>query len=265
MTQRSARSRRGEVFRPLDALGALWSVTAMAPVTGSAAAAYRTLFVTARRLVSGRRLAVRLDDGVVTMTIARFAARPEGPRTGVHVVARDIRWRTTRIDTASLVARDVHLRPGAPPALVADTIELTFDLSAPALDDLLAGAAPRLAGEVGSDGVARLRLARRPSWGHLEVEASIDGSALCLRARRVALGRLSVRVPGRTPAYRVGLPELAHGLQLTALEFTPGVVRVSGTVARWRLDLPRKRLEDMVNQLSVSGMVVNLTRLARPR
>ena len=48
--------RRFEPFRPLDLLTSLWSATAMVPVNGGAAAAYRTLFITMRRLVVGRRL-----------------------------------------------------------------------------------------------------------------------------------------------------------------------------------------------------------------
>ena len=49
--------------RPLDKLTALWSATTMVPVNTGAAAAYRTLFLTMRRMVVGRRLTVRLDDG----------------------------------------------------------------------------------------------------------------------------------------------------------------------------------------------------------
>jgi hypothetical protein len=41
-------------------LTALWSSAALAPGNGAAAAAYRTLIMTVRRLVVGRRLAVRL-------------------------------------------------------------------------------------------------------------------------------------------------------------------------------------------------------------
>jgi hypothetical protein len=265
MTQKSARPRRRDALRALDVLGSVWSATATAPVAGGTAAAYRTLVRTTHRLLAGRRVAVRLDDGVLAMTVARLAARPDGARTGVHLVAHDIRWRTTRIDRATVLAEDVHLSPGAPPLLVAEAVEVTFELSPPALEDLLRGAAPRLTGDVGPDGVARLHLANRPAWGHLEVEASVDGSTLCLRARRVVAGRLRVRLPVRAPAYRVALPEIAHGLQLTGVEFAPGLVRVSGTLARWQVELPRKSLEDMVGQLGVAGLALNLTRLARPR
>ncbi len=47
---------RWDPFRPLDMLAGLWSTAAVAPVNSGAAVAYRTLFVTLRRLVVGRTL-----------------------------------------------------------------------------------------------------------------------------------------------------------------------------------------------------------------
>jgi hypothetical protein len=59
------------------------------------------------------------------------------------------------------------------------------------------------------------------------------------------------------------LPELPHGLTLTGISFAPGVVTLSVTLAEWRMDVPRKRLEDILNQLSVAGVPLNLTKLGR--
>jgi hypothetical protein len=61
----------------------------------------------------------------------------------------------------------------------------------------------------------------------------------------------------------VRLPELPHGLTLTGISFAPGVVRLEGTLSEWRMDLPRKRLEDIINQLSVVGVPLNLARVGR--
>ena len=71
--------------------------------------------------------------------------------------------------------------------MVAAPVELTLEIAAPALDDMFRWAAPRLAGEVGADGVARLRLASRPLLGHLEVDAWLDGSTLWLKPRSLAV------------------------------------------------------------------------------
>jgi hypothetical protein len=156
---------------------------------------------------------------------------------------------------------NVHIRPSAPPVLVAAPVELTLEVPTALLDDLFRWAAPRLSGEVGPDGIARLRLSRRPLLGHLEVDARLDGSTLWLKPRVLVIRQSRLRLPARTPAYPVHLPELPHGLVLTAITFAPDTVCVSGTLPEWRIDLPRKRLEDIISQLSVVGMPLNLTRL----
>ena len=128
---------------------------------------------------------------------------------------------TARLDRATAVLRNVHLRAGTPPVLVAAPVELSLELPAGTLDDLFRVAAPRLAGEIGPDGIARLRLARRPAVGHLEVDVNLDGSTLWLKPRALVLRRKRLRLPGRTPAYRVRLPELPHGLPSRASASRP--------------------------------------------
>lgn len=257
--------------RPLDKLTSLWSATTMVPVNTGAAAAYRTLFITMRRMVVGRRLTVRLDDGDLKMTVAGVDSRLDvrglsvGQLNDVTLVANDIRWKTSSFDAAMMVLHNVHVKPTSPPVLVAAPVHLTLDVAAAALDDLFSWAAPRLSGEVGADGVARLRIARRPRVGHVEVEVRLDGSTLWLVPRRVSIGNSGWRLPTRTPAYPIRLPEFAHGLKLTGITFTPGAVRLTGTMPQWRTELPRKRLEDIITQLSIAGMVLNLTRRGRTR
>jgi len=161
------------------------------------------------------------------------------------------------------VMHNVHMRPTAPPVLVAAPVELTLEVPAAALDDLFRLAAPRWSGEVGTDGVARVRIARRPLFGHVEIDATLDGSTLWLKPRGLVLRNSRWNLPARTPAYPVHLPELPHGLQLTGVSFAPGVVRLTGSVSEWQMDMPRKRLEEILNQLSVVGVPLNLTRLTR--
>ena len=98
---------RFDPFRPLDMLTSLWSATAMVPVNSGAAAAYRTLFTTMRRLIVGRRLTVRLDDGDLTMTVKEFDSRLDvrglsvGQLNDITLVAADIHWRTSSFDQSS--------------------------------------------------------------------------------------------------------------------------------------------------------------------
>ena len=197
--------RRFDPFRPIDMLTSLWSSAAVAPVSTGAAAAYRTLFMTVRRLVVGRRLAVRLDDGDLTLTVTEFDSRLDvrglsvGQLNDVRLAARDICWHGSRFDRATAVLHNVHMKPTAPPVLVAAPVELTLEVPAPVLDDLFRWAAPRLSGEVGADGIARLRLASRPLLGHVEVDARLDGSTLWLKPRGLVIRQSRWRLPARTP------------------------------------------------------------------
>lgn len=115
-------------------LGSLWSIAAVTPVSTGAAAAYRTLFIRLRRLVVGQRLAIRLDDGDLTLTAAEFDTRLDmrslsvGQLNNVHLAARDIGWNGIQFDRATAVLRNVHMRRSAPPVLVAAPVEVTLDV-----------------------------------------------------------------------------------------------------------------------------------------
>ena len=254
---------RWDPFRPLDVLAALWSTAAVTPANTGAAAAYRALFVTVRRLVVGRRLTVRLADGDLALTITEFDSQLDlrtlslGQLNDVRLAATDLRWSGHRSERASAVLHNVHMRATVPPVLVAAPVDLTLELSASVLDELLRSAVPRLSGEVGADGIARLSLARRRGAGHVEVETRIDGSTLWVRPRAI-VRRRRWTLPRRTPAYPVRLPELPRGLHLTSVDLAPGVVRLTGTLPEWRMEVPRARLEDVINQLNAVGRPLNV-------
>ena len=251
-------------FRPLDVLAALWSTAAVAPVNTGAGAAYRTLFLTVRRLVVGRRLTVRLTDGELSLTITEFDSRLDLRALSVGQL-NDVRLRRigcagTASDSsgASAVLHNVHMRASVPPVLVAAPVELTLELPAPALDELFRSAAPRLAGEVGPDGVARLQPGPAPRLGprrgrdaHRRVDA-VDPPA---RDRRGAAGG---RCRSARPATRSGCPNCRAAFSSPASSLAPGVVRLTGTLPEWRMEVPRARLEDMINQLSAVGRPLNL-------
>jgi hypothetical protein len=260
---------RFDPFRPIDMLTSLWSSAAVGPVSSGAAMAYRTLFTTVRRLVVGRRLSIRLDDGVLTLTVTEFDSRLDvrglavGQLNDVRIAVRDIRWGDQKFEHATAVLHNVHIRPTAPPVLVAAPVALTLEVPTTALEDLFGWVVPRLSGEVGSDGIARLRMARRPMLGHVEVDARLDGSTLWLRPHVLGVRRSRWTLPAKTPAYPVRLPELPHGLRLTGISFAPDAVCLSATVSEWQMDMPRTRVEDILGQLSVAGVPLNLTRLTR--
>jgi hypothetical protein len=198
------------------------------------------------RLVVGRTLTVRQRDGDITMTVAKVESRLDvlrlavGRLDDIRLTLTDISWETTGFERAVVVLRNVQLLAGAPPVVMAGPVEVSLEVPASALDHLFLLATPRVGGHIGADGVARVHWARRPTMGHVEVDAALDGSALLLKARAVTFGQRRWALPARTPAYRVRLPLLPHGLALTDVEFEPGLLRVSGTLPHWRLAVSRR-------------------------
>lgn len=261
---------RWDLLRPLDVLSAVWSsAAALPPVSSGAAVAYRTLFLTVKRLVVGRTLTVRLDGGDLTLTITEFDARLDlrrlavGQLSDVRLTATDINWEQRRFDHVQLTLRNAHVRPGVPPVLVAAPVEITMEMSSSALTRMVGSTFPRLAGHVGEDGVARLTWARRPGGGWLEVDVHVEGTTLLLQPRVVQLGRRRWRIPARVPAYPVALPELGSGVTLTDLRLGPGTVTLSGSLPEWRAEVPRARVEDVLSQLAAIGRPLNLSRRGR--
>jgi hypothetical protein len=247
-------------------LSALWSsAAAIPPVSTGAAAGYRTLFMTVRRLVVGRQVTVRLDRGDLKMTVTEFESSLDpgrlavGQLDDVRISANDISWDASGFEHATALLHNVHVRPGTPPVVVAAPVELSLDVPAETVVELFLLATGRFVGELGDDGAARVYWSRRPAWGHVEVDAELDGSALALRPRALTLRRRRWALPVRTPAYRLRLPELPHGLQLTDVRLEPGLLRLTGTLPEWRIEISRRRLEVLLYQLSTAGLLT-LTR-----
>lgn len=261
---------RWDPFRPLDMMASVFSTAAaIPPMSTGAAVAYRTLFMTLRRLVVGRTLSVHLDEGSLNLTVTGFDSRLDvrslavGQLEDVRIEATDLSWDDNQLDRAVAVLRNVHFRPSTPPVIVAAPVELTVDLPASVVGEVIAWAKPRLTGNIGDDGVARLRWARRPMLGNLEVDAAVDGSTLWLQPRGVALRRRRWSLPARVPAYPIQLPVFPHGMELTDVSLTPGRLQLSGTLPEWRMDVPQAGLETVITQLSSVGRQLNLTRANR--
>ena len=66
-------------------------------------------------------MAVRLDDGDLTLTVTEFDSQLDvrglsvGQLNDVRLAARDIRWDGSQFDRATAVLHNVHMRPSAPP------------------------------------------------------------------------------------------------------------------------------------------------------
>lgn len=267
MSPKVPRLRWDDPFGALEMLGSMWSsrgLPGMTSVTSGAAQAaampYRTLFVTLQQLLIGKEVTVRIGDHDVVLTITELdsALEPRGLAVGqlgdVRVAARDVRWDRNHLQNAVAVLHNLHIRPGIPPVVVAAPAELSTAVSSNIFDDVLRQAMPRLRGELREDGNARLRWARRPGWGGLDVDVDVVGKALWLRPRALITGRRRWTLPARLPAYRVPLPPLPHGLLVTGVVLGVDSLQLSGLLPEWRMELPMRYLEDMLTQLSQGAL-----------
>lgn len=263
-------------FPNWDALSSFWSSTAGSALTGGPAGAYKSLFDTLRKQVVGRRMTVKLTSGEMTLTVTAIEADLDmrslsvGQLNTVSISAADIVWNGWQFDRATAVLHNVHIKPSNTPVLVAAPLDLTIEMSTKALDRMIdrasslpGRAAPKLLGRIDAGGVAQIRWARRPDIGHLEVDATIDGSTLLVKPRMVALRRARWHLPNRLPAYRIQLPKLPRELAPTSVSFSPEMLQLTGRMPEWRVAVPRRRIEEILNQLNQVGKALNLSWLGR--
>ncbi|SEB26473.1 MULTISPECIES: hypothetical protein [unclassified Mycobacterium] len=263
-------------FPNWDALSSFWSSTAGSALTGGPAGAYKSLFDTLRKQVVGRRMTVKLTSGEMTLTVTTIDADLDmrslsvGQLNTVSISAADIVWNGWQFDRATAVLHNVHIKPSNTPVLVAAPLDLTIEMSTKALDRMIdrasslpGRAAPKLLGRIDAGGVAQIRWARRPDIGHLEVDATIDGSTLLVKPRMVALRRARWHLPNRLPAYRIQLPKLPRELAPTSVSFSPQTIQLTGRMPEWRVAVPRRRIEEILNQLNQVGKALNLSWLGR--
>ena len=263
-------------FPNWDALSSFWASAAGSALTSGPAGAYTSLFDTLRKQVIGRRMTVKLKSGEMTLTVTALDADLDvrslsvGQLNTVSISASDIVWNGWQFDKATAVLHNTHIKPTNIPVLVAAPLDLTIEMSTTALDKIIdrasslpGRAAPRLLGRIDAGGVAQIRWARTPDLGHLEVDATIDGSTLLVKPRMVALRRARWHLPNRLPAYRIQLPKLPRELTPTSVDFSPETLRLTGRMPQWRVEVPRRRIEEAIDQLNQVGKALNLSWMAR--
>jgi hypothetical protein len=264
MPPKVPRLRWDDPLRALDVLGSLWSSTGLPSVTSVSAQAvavpYRTLFTTLQQLLVGKRVTIGMGDHDVTLTVTELDSELEpralavGQLGEVRVAARDIEWGQQRLQRAVAVLRNVHIRPGVPPLVVAAPVELSTALPAEIFDEMVRQAAPQLHAQLRADSTAQLHWVRRPGWGSLEVDVNVVGNTLWVRPRALLTGQRRWKLPKRTPAHPVPLPELPHGLLVTGVSLGLDSLEISGLLPEWRMELPLRHLEDVISQLSQGAL-----------
>lgn len=252
--------------RVLDPLTWLWSssVSATSSLAAGPAGAYRALLNKLGERLVGRRLNIDTGSGKIALTVTKFESDFDmrglsvGQLNEIRLSAADISWKGTFFERASVVVHNVHIKPTTPPKLVAAPIEIEGETTPEGLAELLRNAAPKVQSDVDENSVASLQLTARPSLGHIEVDAQTDGSTLQIWPRALVVRKARISLPKRTPAYRIPLPQLPGKLELTSVDFGPKSVQLSARLPEWQLEMPRSRIDDVMDQLSGVGKSLNL-------
>jgi hypothetical protein len=206
---------------------------------------------TARNWLIGKRRTFALGGRELTMVLEDVSvegsdlARAVGQYGQLRILARDVDWGEYRFEWVDVQARNVHLRPGTKPVLVAAPIRGEAFLSAAAASRWLAAASPRLELAMHA-GVPQVGLAGAP-WARLEVEAGAEGKSIRVVPR--ALHLLDQRLALRVPAFHVPLPELPFDIMLTSVEPAPGGFILRGVLPEWQRPLARADLERLLAKM----------------
>ncbi len=188
---------------------------------------------------SGRDLTLTVDDiSIQGVDLARMV----GQYGLVGVTARDVRWGGLELERMEVQARNVHLRPGVPPTLVAAPVLVEGFVSAAAASRRLA-ATSGLLELVLLDDVPQIGLVGAP-WVRLEVQPGAEGRSVLARPRALRVGEW--RLPLPSPAFSLAVPDLPDGLLLTSVEPAPGGFVVRGTLGEWRRSLSRDDVERLL-------------------
>jgi hypothetical protein len=170
-------------------------------------------------------------------------ARAIGQYGRVHLRARDVEWAGYRLERIEVHARNVHLRPGTKPTLVAAPVLFEAFVSVPAASAWLAAVSPRLELSMHA-GVPQVGLVGAP-WVRLEVAAGAGGQSIRIQPR--ALYLLDWRMPVPAPSFDVPLPPLPlDDVMITSVEPAPGGFLIKGTLPEWQHSLSRDDLDRLL-------------------
>jgi LmeA-like phospholipid-binding len=192
---------------------------------------------------AGHDLTLVLEDLSVEGSDLALAVGQYGQ---VRLLARDVEWGGYRLERLEVQARNVHLRPGTKPVLVAAPVRAEAFVSAADASRSLASVSSRLELAMHA-GVPQVGMIGA-SWARLEVEAGAEGKSIRIVPR--ALHLLDRRLwLLRIPAFHVPLPELPFDVTLTSVEPAPGGFVLRGLLPEWQRPLSRADLERLLTSI----------------
>ncbi len=202
----------------------------------------------ARVRLIGKKRTFPFSGHDMTLTLSDISvggadlARVVGQYGNVGVSARDVRWDVYQLERVEVRARNVHLRPGARPTLVAAPVHCEVFVSAAFASRWLAAVSSQLE-MVMQEGVPQLG-AKGVPWVRLEFQTGAEGRSISVRPRAVYL--LDRRVSLRSPAFFLPIPDLPEGFMLTSVDPAPGGFLIHGQFSEWQQSLSRETVERLL-------------------
>ncbi|GAB3885667.1 hypothetical protein GCM10029964_048700 [Kibdelosporangium lantanae] len=231
-------------------------------LAGSPAAMLQVALRAAADRVIGKRLTMRVGDAEVALTPVEIDAELDavglalGQVPHVRIVAEDVTWPDAPLTRLVVLCTDVRFQSLPMPSVVAGSVELEITVSGSVVRSKVAELQPNIVMDIGDDSVVRVRWARRPSWGHLEVEPVLDSSqGLILAPQVLQVAGLRFGAVRRMQPTVVEIPDLPRGLKLTAVEPGAGELVLRGQAERWRQRIP---LTDLLTWLATAAATLTV-------
>lgn len=203
---------------------------------------------TARTWLIGKKRTFRFPEGDLTMVLTDISvqgsdlARFIGQYGQARVMARDVEWGGHQFERMEIQVKNVHLRPGKLPVLMAAPVLCEGFMSAGAASRWLATVSPLLE-LVLRDGVPQVGVVGAP-WARLEVETGAEGRSMQIRPRALHLGDL--RLSLWSPTFSLPVPELPGGVMLTSVQPVAGGFVMRGMLGEWQRSLSREGVERLL-------------------
>jgi hypothetical protein len=199
--------------------------------------------------LTGKKRTLRFPEGDLTMVLTDISvqgsdvARFVGQYGQARILARDVEWGGYQFERMEIQVKNVHLRPGTRPVLVAAPVLCEGFMPAEAASRWLATISSQLE-LVLQDGVPQVGVIGAP-WARLEVEAGAEGRSVHIRPRALRLGDLRLSL-WWSPTFNMSMPELPGGAMLTSVEPVAGGFVMRGMLGEWQRSLSREGVERLL-------------------
>ncbi len=216
----------------------------------------------------GRRLTAKVDGHEVGLTLTELDYQADSLRlaaTGkvgdVRIVLEDVDWPETPLERITFLASNVRLRSLPSPAAIPEQVKIAIRVAPEVLQERVAEVRPGIIVTPGDDGYFHVRWDKRPRWGHLALESTVEDSAVILRPRSVHIGRRRFGPPSKLKPIVLPLPELPPGVRLVAVEAYEGDLLLHALADEWPERLSRIPLSDLLTWMMTAVVTMSVPKL----